>query len=132
VADPLQQNAKLLIRILLLRARQQIRNRGGRRPGRLGKIEFSRLNGNLMVPEARLLICIGAAHAAHREGADQFHERMRAMKKLLTIIALAATVVSAPAFAKASTDHAAASRHYPQSQESGIPWIDDQAKGYVG
>ena len=52
------------------------------------------------------------------------------MKKLITIVALVASVISAPAFARSSTNHAAA-YHQQQNQESGIPWIDDQAKGYV-
>jgi hypothetical protein len=52
------------------------------------------------------------------------------MKKLFTVVALAASVISAPAFAKTSMQNGAAYQQYTQqSQESGIPWVDDQAKG---
>jgi len=52
------------------------------------------------------------------------------MKKLITIVALAATVITAPAFAATSTSRNAASQQ--QMQDQGIPWVVDHAKGYEG
>jgi uncharacterized protein YdeI (BOF family) len=59
------------------------------------------------------------------------------VKKLITIVALAATtaVISAPAFARQATNNDAAS--YQQQQESqysqGAPdWVVDHAKGPIG
>jgi hypothetical protein len=52
------------------------------------------------------------------------------MKKLITVIALATTVISAPAFAKTSVRGTAATQQ--QMQDQGIPWVVDHAKGYEG
>ena len=53
------------------------------------------------------------------------------MKKLITMIALAASVISAPAFA-APRDSAAYHQYTQQgNQSTGTYWFDDQAKGPV-
>ena len=52
------------------------------------------------------------------------------MKKLIPIIALAAAVISAPAVARASTNDTAA--YQQQTQDQGIFWLVDHAKGYMG
>jgi len=54
------------------------------------------------------------------------------MKTLVMIVALAASVISVPAFARNSATY----RHdyqqnYQQNSGSGIPWVDDRAKGPV-
>jgi peptidoglycan hydrolase CwlO-like protein len=50
------------------------------------------------------------------------------MKKLITIVALAATVISAPAFAKSSANATATYNRQTQNQDWGL----DHAKGPIG
>jgi len=58
------------------------------------------------------------------------------MKKLMTIVALAATtaVISAPAFARQATNDAAAYQQETQYQNNGgaPDWVVDHAKGPIG
>jgi hypothetical protein len=70
------------------------------------------------------------------QGADQSNEE-NPVKKLMTIVALAATtaVISAPAFARQASNNNAEA--YQQQQESqynqGAPdWVVDHAKGPIG
>jgi len=55
------------------------------------------------------------------------------MWKLFTIVALAASIVSAPAFAQSARNYGRGYQQYEYNQGggSGIPWVDDHAKGPV-
>jgi len=54
------------------------------------------------------------------------------MKKLIAIVALAAAVSSAPAFARSNATY---SGHRPvpvYQQNDSLEWVHDRAKGYIG
>jgi Spy/CpxP family protein refolding chaperone len=67
---------------------------------------------------------------------NQPHMR-RIMRKLITIVALAASVISVSAFGFAAAANAQSHRYNyhtyynQQNGGSGIPWVDDHAKGPV-
>ena len=57
------------------------------------------------------------------------------MKKLITIVGFAATVIAAPAFAKTQPNLSAAvaTQHINTNPSNGtLGWVHDHAKGYVG
>jgi hypothetical protein len=77
------------------------------------KIEFNFLNANLMVPATRRPYIRRAAHRCAAPRCRSSHKGVTAMKKLITLAALA-TVIATPALAASykTTEHASPSYHY--------------------